>query len=118
MYLLIFEVILFFRVDSIPMLYDDAETILIFFLLHNQTLHIFYFKGNFAFLLAKHQDGGLNELEIFFVLFALVDFDTGALGEGCDCGVFGLGIILQHPDVGMETLEVNVEYLLVVLHYG
>lgn len=90
MYLLIFEVILFFRVDSIPVLYDDAETILIFFLLYNQTLHIFYFKGNFAFLLAEHQDGGLNELEIFFILFALVDFNAGTLSEGCDRGVFGL----------------------------
>lgn len=54
LYLLILEIVLFFRVDSISMLDNNTKTIIILFFLHNQTLHILNFQRNCAFLFTKY----------------------------------------------------------------
>ena len=51
--LLIFEVVLFLRVDAITVLDDYTETILIFLVFNDQPFHILNLKRDFTFLFSE-----------------------------------------------------------------
>lgn len=70
------------------------------------------------FLAGEYEYRCFDVLHVLFILFAAVHFDAGTFDEGRDIEELRLGIVFQHPDIGMETLEVDVEYLLVVLDYS
>ena len=116
MHLLVLEIVFLLRVDPIPMLDDYAETIFVFLLFHDQPLHIFHLDGGLAFLFAEHEDCSLDKFQVSFVLLPFENLYTGPFSKCSDSRIFWLRVILEHPDVGVETLEVNIEDFLMVLY--
>jgi hypothetical protein len=95
---------------------DNAKTVVVLFLLHNQALHVFYFEWNRVFLLVEDQNCRFDQFQVLLVLLSLVNFNAWTFCKRCYSHVFWLLISFQHPNIGVEAFEVDVEDLLVVLH--
>lgn len=56
--------------------------------------------------------------KIFLYFLWFIDLDTWALDKGGYFCVLGSWVRLEHPDVGVETLEIDVEDFLMVFYDG